>query len=122
MPTLISLMSINDDTYLDYCRSFRLSFSVNELRGSCAKLNIKQSARIDFYYELYSLLNVEVILHIAKSTHRSNTRTSYGYEIDLGLKPKILRKTGYSPYPFTDDKMRKDCVIFFREKFEIKNQ
>ncbi|MEM2815790.1 MAG: DNA methyltransferase [Candidatus Bathyarchaeia archaeon] len=30
-------------------------------------------------------------------------RNSYGYEIDLELKPTILQKIGYSPYPLTDD-------------------
>lgn len=30
-------------------------------------------------------------------------RNSYGYEIDLELKPIVLQKIGYSPYPLTDD-------------------
>lgn len=30
-------------------------------------------------------------------------RNSYGYEIDLELKPIILQKIGYSPYPLTND-------------------
>lgn len=30
-------------------------------------------------------------------------RNSYGYEIDLELKPVILEKIGYSPYPIADD-------------------
>ncbi|MBS7621474.1 site-specific DNA-methyltransferase [Candidatus Bathyarchaeota archaeon] len=30
-------------------------------------------------------------------------RNSYGYEIDLELKPIILEKIGYSPHPLTDD-------------------
>jgi DNA modification methylase len=30
-------------------------------------------------------------------------RNSIGYEIDLELKPIILQKIGYSPYPLTDD-------------------
>lgn len=32
-------------------------------------------------------------------------RNSYGYEIDLELKPIVLEKIGYSPYPLTDDKI-----------------
>jgi len=32
-------------------------------------------------------------------------RNSYGYEIDLELKPVILEKIGYSPNPLTDDKI-----------------
>jgi DNA modification methylase len=32
-------------------------------------------------------------------------RNSYGYEIDLELKPVILKKIGYSPHPLTDDKI-----------------
>lgn len=32
-------------------------------------------------------------------------RNSYGYEIDLELKPIILEKIGYSPYPLTDDRI-----------------
>ena len=32
-------------------------------------------------------------------------RNSYGYEIDLELKPIILEKTGYSPHPITSDKI-----------------
>lgn len=32
-------------------------------------------------------------------------RNSYGYEIDLELKPIILEKVGYSPYPLTNDKI-----------------
>jgi len=32
-------------------------------------------------------------------------RNSYGYEIDLELKPIILEKIGYSPHPLTDDKI-----------------
>jgi DNA modification methylase len=31
-------------------------------------------------------------------------RNSYGYEIDLELKPVILEKIGYSPFPLTGDK------------------
>jgi DNA modification methylase len=31
-------------------------------------------------------------------------RNSYGYEIDLELKPVILKKIGYSPHPISDDK------------------
>jgi DNA modification methylase len=31
-------------------------------------------------------------------------RNSYGYEIDLELKPVILEKIGYSPFPLADDK------------------
>ncbi len=30
-------------------------------------------------------------------------RNSYGYEIDLELKPIILEKIGYSPFPLSDD-------------------
>lgn len=30
-------------------------------------------------------------------------RNSYGYEIDIELKPIILQKIGYSPHPITDD-------------------
>lgn len=37
-------------------------------------------------------------------------RNSIGYEIDLELKPIILQKIGYSPYPLTDD------VIEIRER------
>jgi len=40
-------------------------------------------------------------------------RNSYGYEIDLELKPIILDKIGYSPHPIADDKIeikeRKDA-------------
>jgi len=40
-------------------------------------------------------------------------RNSYGYEVDLELKPIILEKIGYSPYPISDDKIevkeRKDA-------------
>ena len=32
-------------------------------------------------------------------------RNSYGYEIDLELKPIILQKISYSPFPITDDKI-----------------
>jgi len=31
-------------------------------------------------------------------------RNSYGYEIDLELKPIIMSKIGYSPHPLSDDK------------------
>ena len=31
-------------------------------------------------------------------------RNSYGYEIDLELKPVVLKKIGYSPHPIADDK------------------
>lgn len=34
---------------------------------------------------------------------RQLNRNSYGYEIDLELKPIILEKIGYSPHPLTDD-------------------
>ncbi|MEM5867597.1 MAG: DNA methyltransferase [Candidatus Aenigmatarchaeota archaeon] len=34
---------------------------------------------------------------------RQLNRNSYGYEIDLELKPVILEKIGYSPYPLVDD-------------------
>ena len=34
---------------------------------------------------------------------RQLNRNSYGYEIDLELKPVILEKIGYSPYPLADD-------------------
>jgi len=34
---------------------------------------------------------------------RQLCRNSYGYEIDLELKPIILEKIGYSPYPLVDD-------------------
>ena len=32
-------------------------------------------------------------------------RNSYGYELDIELKPVILEKIGYSPHPLTDDKI-----------------
>lgn len=39
----------------------------------------------------------------ATKVARQLGRNIYGYEIDLELKPVILEKIGYSPYPLVDD-------------------